>query len=51
MKKRIEKMIPAFLSLGAALFFGSFLFMAVGYTLLAFMARLSTARQEHRDLF
>ena len=28
MKKRIEKMIPAFLSLGAALFFGSFLFMA-----------------------
>ncbi len=31
MKKRIEKMIPAFLSLGAALFFGSFLFMAVGY--------------------
>ena len=31
MKKRIEKMIPTVLSLAIALFFGSFLFMAVGY--------------------
>ena len=31
MKKRIEKIIPTFLSLGTALFFGSFLFMAAGY--------------------
>ena len=30
-EKRIEKMIPTVLSLAIALFFGSFLFMAVGY--------------------